>query len=170
MPLAFAASLDPTTQALMAGVLVGRRRPRNPYAKRDWLRVSQRLASGLTPAEVARAEGAEESAVTALLAQRGFKELVASYEAQLAEPPEAHTARLVKLARLALENVLSDWDVGAALFVLEENAAARPGADAGPGRRRREPPQGPLRRGITATCRAGRGPAARHVPTTRSPA
>lgn len=125
MPLAFAASLDPTTQALMAGVLVGQRRPRNVYAKRDWLRVSQRLASGLTPAEVARAEGAEESAVTALLAQRGFKELVASYEAQLAEPPEVHTARLVKLARLALENALSDWDVGAALFVLEENARKR---------------------------------------------
>ena len=126
MPSAFAAKLGPTTASLMAGVLVGRRRPRNICAKRDQLRISQRLAHGLTPAQVARAEGTEESAVTALLARDGFKALVASHAAQLAEPAEQHTARLVKLARQTLENALTlDWDVGAALFVLEENARQR---------------------------------------------
>lgn len=126
MPFAFATKLGPTTASLMAGVLVGRRRPRNTYAKRDHLRISQRLAHGLTPAQVARVEGTEESAVTALLAQDGFKALVASHAAQLAEPAEQHTARLVRLARQTLENALTlDWDVGAALFVLEENASGR---------------------------------------------
>jgi hypothetical protein len=126
MPLALAAKLGPTTASLMAGVLVGRCRPRNTYAKRDQLRISQRLARGLTPAQVARAEGAEESAVTSLLAQEGFKALVASHAAQLSEPTERHTARLVRLARQTLENaLLLDWDVGAALFVLGENARQR---------------------------------------------
>ncbi len=126
MPSAFTAKLGPTTASLMGAVLVGRRRPRNTYAKRDQLRISQRLAHGLTPAQVARAEGTEESAVTALLARDGFKALVASHAAQLAEPAEQHTARLVRLARQTLENALTlDWDVGAALFVLEEHARQR---------------------------------------------
>ena len=126
MPSAFAAKLGPSTASLMAAVLVGQRRPRNTYAKRDQLRISQRLAHGLTSAQVARAEGTEESAVTALLQREGFKALVASHAAQLAEPAEQHTARLVKLARQTLENALTlDWDVGAALFVLEENARQR---------------------------------------------
>src|SRR5687767_1764985 len=102
MPLAFASNFHPSTPPLMAAALVGRRRPRNAYARRDWFRISQRLAGGMTPAQVAHSEGAEEPAVAALLAQDGFKELVAAREARLAEPPEQHRAYLVRLARLAL--------------------------------------------------------------------
>jgi hypothetical protein len=42
--------------SLLAAATAGRRW-RNPYARRDWIRVSQRLASGLTPKQVAGTEG-----------------------------------------------------------------------------------------------------------------
>ncbi|HEX6015497.1 MAG TPA: hypothetical protein VFY87_27600 [Geminicoccaceae bacterium] len=117
------------TMDLLAAATAGRRR-RNPYARRDWIRVSQRLATGLTPKQVARAEGTDEAAIGNLLAQDGFRELVAAHEEFLAEPPEAAMARLVRLARLALENALSaDWDVGAALFVLREHKRGRDAAE-----------------------------------------
>jgi hypothetical protein len=82
---------------------------RNPYAGRDWLRVSQRLACGLTPRQVARAKGTDEAASQGLLTQDGFKGLVASYEVFLALPAADAMAQLVRLARLALENALADW-------------------------------------------------------------
>jgi hypothetical protein len=117
------------TMNLLAAATAGRRR-RNPYARRDWIRASQRLASGLTPKQVARTEGTDEGAIEGLLAQDGFRELVAAHEEFLAEPPEAAMARLVRLARLALENALSaDWDVGAALFVLREHKRGRDAAE-----------------------------------------
>jgi hypothetical protein len=40
MPLAFASNFHPSTPPLMAAALVGRRRPRNAYARRDWFRIS----------------------------------------------------------------------------------------------------------------------------------
>ena len=84
----------------------------------------------MTPKQVARTKGTDEAAVESLLAQDGFRELVAAHEEFLAEPPEAAMARLVRLARLALENALSvDWDVGAALFVLREHKRGRDTAE-----------------------------------------
>ena len=41
-------ALPRETMNLMAAATAGRRR-RNPYVRRDWIRGSQRLASGLTP-------------------------------------------------------------------------------------------------------------------------
>jgi hypothetical protein len=79
----------------------------------------------MSVAEVARAERADEAAVESLLAEDGFAELVESYKALAELPAEEQTARLVKLARLAIENALADWDMGAALFVLRENAQGR---------------------------------------------
>ena len=72
----------------------------------------------------------DEAAIEELMAQDGFRELAAAHEELLAEPPEAAMARLVGLARLALENALSvDWDVGAALFVLREHKRGRDAAE-----------------------------------------
>ena len=127
MPLA-SDPLPRDTMNLLAAVTSGRR-ARNPHARRDWMRVSQRLACGLTPRQVATAERTDEAAIDALLAQAGFRALVASYEDFLALPPADAMAQLVKLARLALENALSDNDVGAALFVLREDKLHRDAAE-----------------------------------------
>jgi hypothetical protein len=129
MVLALAAQLSRPTARLLTASLVGRRRPRNPYARRDWLRVSQRLASGMTPQAIAWAEGTDAAAVEDLLQRDEFRRLVDSFAELLARPAEAQRARLVRLARIALENALGDWDVGAALFVLEEDARGRDPAE-----------------------------------------
>jgi hypothetical protein len=121
MSQALASSFPQPTRGLLAATLVGRRRPRNPFARRDWLRVSQRLACGMTPDAVARAEGKAPEAVRRLLEQPGFKGLVESFAELLEGPAEQYRARLVGLARLALENALMDWDAGTAVFVLDQD-------------------------------------------------
>lgn len=106
------------------------RRVRNPYARRDWLRVSQRLASGMTPKEVAAAEATDEAAIEDLLAKEEFRGLVASYKALAERPIAEQTARLVALARQAIENALAvDGDMGAAFFVLREHSLGRDPAE-----------------------------------------
>ena len=60
MPLA-SDPLPRDTMNLLAAVTSGRR-ARNPHARRDWMRVSQRLACGLTPRQVATAERTDEAA------------------------------------------------------------------------------------------------------------
>lgn len=117
------------TRALLAACLVGRPRRRNPFARRDRLRISQRLAVGMTPKEVARAEATDEAAIEGLLAQEDFRELVEADRALLALPVEEQRARLVKLARFALRNALADDHAGAALFVLREEARSRDPAE-----------------------------------------
>jgi hypothetical protein len=129
---------------LLAAVTAGRR-ARNPYARRGWLRVSRRLACGLTPHQVAVAERTDEAAIEGLLAQEGFREVVAAYEDFLSLPPADAMAKLVRLARMALENALSDWDLGATLFVLREDKLDRDAAET-------------LAKGVLATSR--RKPAA----------
>jgi hypothetical protein len=79
----------------------------------------------MSPREVAHAEAVGEAAITGLLAEGEFRALVAACEALEALPPEARTARLVKLARLAIENALGDGDVRAAVFVLRETGKGR---------------------------------------------
>jgi hypothetical protein len=118
-------AFEPAQPILRAGLVGARCRRGNPYLRRDVFRVSQRLAAGMSVAEVARAERTEESAVEALLAEDGFAELVESYKALAELPAEEQTARLVRLAWLAIENALADWDMGAAFFVLRENAQGR---------------------------------------------
>src|SRR5262245_51703292 len=78
MTLAFASGFSPATRLLMPAVLAGgctvaRRTP----ARRQWLRVADRLAAGLSPAAAALAEGERGTApVEELLAQADFRELV----------------------------------------------------------------------------------------------
>ncbi|MEK0082283.1 hypothetical protein, partial [Benzoatithermus flavus] len=129
MVQALASAFPQPTRRLLAAALLGRRRPANPYRRRDWLRISQRLALGMSPEAVARAEGTTPEAVACLLQQRAFRGLVESFEKLIARPAAEQRTRLVRLARLALENALSDWDAGAALFVLAEDARGRDPAE-----------------------------------------
>jgi hypothetical protein len=128
MTLAFARGFAPDTRLLLPAVLAGgctaaRRTP----ARRQWLRVADRLAAGLSPAAAALAEGERGAElVEELLAQRDFRELVEATRECLAEPPEVQHRRLVMLARQTLERAMAwDGDPRAALFVLEEDARGR---------------------------------------------
>jgi hypothetical protein len=117
-----------------------RRRPFDPKAHRDRLRVSRRLAAGMSPREVARAEAVDEAAIAGLLAESEFRALVAAFVALEERPPEEQTARLVKLARQTIERAMADGDVRAAIFVLRKTGAGRDPADT-------------LARGVLASCR-----------------
>src|SRR5262245_58973719 len=119
MPLAL--GFAPDTQTLLPALLA-HRRPRPRALRRDWLRVADRLAAGLSPDAAARPEGADGAVVMGLLGRADFRCLVAAAEDRLAEPPAANRKRLVGLARQALERALVwDDDPRAALFVLEED-------------------------------------------------
>ncbi len=113
---------DPFSRHALVGL---RWRKGNPCQDRRAIRVSQRLAAGMSVAEVARAEHSDEPAIEGLLARRGFAALVESWRAMAEQPEAEQTARLVKLARIAIENALDDWDMGAAFFVLRENTQGR---------------------------------------------
>jgi hypothetical protein len=113
---------DPFSRAALVGV---RWRHGNPYQDRRAIRVSQRLAAGMSVAEVARAERTDTKAIESLLARDGFAAVIESYRAMAEQPEAEQTARLVRLARIAIENALSDWDMGAAFFVLREDAQGR---------------------------------------------
>ena len=160
------------TDAFSRAALVGVRwRKGNPYQDRRALRVSQRLAAGMSVAEVARAERADTAAIESLLAQDGFTAVIESWRAMAEQPEAEQTARLVRLARLAIENALTDWDMGAAFFVLRENAQGRDPAHTIAERiiataKRTAAPVAPRRRPRRAHRRP---PRRRHrAPTTRS--
>ena len=128
----------------------------------------------MSVAEVARAEHSDEPAIEGLLARKGFAALVESWRAMAEQPEAEQTARLVKLARIAIENALDDWDMGAAFFVLRENtqgrdpahtvakrivASAKRSAATTPPTPTVEPPPAP-----PATPPAPRGPTTRSTP------
>jgi hypothetical protein len=117
------ASQLPPLAALCAAVVP--RGHRNPFPRRDLLRRSRRLASGMSPKEVARADGVDEAEIQGLLATESFRRLVASWQALEAKPPEERRRRLVTLAFQAIGQALADWDLGAAFFVLREDAQGR---------------------------------------------
>lgn len=152
-------ALEPAHPFLRAGLVSTRWRKGNPYARRDWLRMSQRLAAGLSAREVARAEAVEEAAVEDLLAQEGFRALVESYRALAERPVEEQTARLVRLARIAIENALAaDWDMGVAFFVLREHEAGR------------DPAETIAKRVVAAARKGPAAPAAPPSPVPAAPA
>ena len=104
-------------------------RPRNPYLRRDWMRRSRRLAAGMSPREVARAEQVDEAEIQDLLQRTDFAALVQSWHAIDALPQAEQIRRLVILARQAIEQALCDWDMPAAFFVLRENERGRDPAE-----------------------------------------
>lgn len=116
---------DPAARFTAAAMVGVRRKGGNRDQDRDRIRISLRLACGLTPAQVAAAERRPVATIESLLEQEGFKELVEADRDLLAMPVEQQRARLVRLARIAIENALSDWDLGAACFVLKEEEQGR---------------------------------------------
>ena len=95
--------------------------PRRPplSAPRGQLRAAYRLAAGMSPATLARAEGVARAEIDAL-AQPDFQELLAAL-AEMEELPEAE--RLRRLERMAwhvLEMALADSDWRAAAFVADQ--------------------------------------------------
>jgi hypothetical protein len=116
--------MSPGAPALMAVALSGRRRRPVQWGQ-HWLRIADRLAGGVPPAVAALPEGGDEALVGELLALDEFRELLAATEEQRAAPVEEHRRDLVFMARQALERALACDDVGAALFVLEEDARGR---------------------------------------------
>ena len=116
---------EPQDPVLRAGLAAVRWKRGNPYCDRTTLRVAQRFAFGLTKPAVARAEGTDEAAIDALLAQDGFAEVIASWQDILDESSPEFMARLEKLCRIALTNALAEWDVGAALFAQRELSQGR---------------------------------------------
>ena len=144
---------------LRAGLAAVRWKRGNPYCDRTTLRVAQRFAFGLAKPAVARAEGTDEAAIDALLAQDGFAEVIASWHDILDESSPAFMARLEKLCRLALTNALLEWDVGAALFAQRELAQGRDPARTLARRVRAQAKRTP------APPRAPRRPARRLCPT-----
>jgi hypothetical protein len=79
-------------------------------APRGRWRAAHRLAAGLAPAAVARAEQVEPAEVEALLARPDFRELVASCRALAALPEEERLARLEQIAWCTLELAMADTD------------------------------------------------------------
>ena len=110
---------------MRAGLAAVRWKRGNPYCDRTTLRVAQRFAFGLAKPAVARAEGTDEAAIEALLAQDGFAEVIASWRDILDESSPEFMARLEKLCRIALTNALAEWDVGTALFAQRELGQGR---------------------------------------------
>jgi hypothetical protein len=124
MTLHFARAMSPGAPALMAVALSGRRRRPLQWGQ-HWLRIADRLAGGVPPAVAALPEGGDAALVGELMALEEFRELLAATEEQRAAPAEEHRRDLVLMARQAIERALSCDDVGAALFVLEEDARGR---------------------------------------------
>ena len=125
MSLAFARHMSPDAPLLLAAVLSGRRRPKRLPWGHVWLRIADRLASGMPPEAAGVPDGQDGRMVAELLVREEFQALVAAAEEQLAEPPESHRRELVIMARQALERAMALDDAGAALFVLEEEAHGR---------------------------------------------
>jgi hypothetical protein len=109
-------------------MLARRRLPRlrHPLASpRGRWRAAHRIAAGLAPAAVARAEQVAPAEVEALLARPDFQELVASCRALAALPEEERLARLEQIAWCTLELAMADTDWRCAAFVLTERRLGR---------------------------------------------
>ena len=139
--------------------------PRRPplSAPRGQLRAAYRLAGGMSPAKVARAEAVAEREIDALLAQPDFQELLPAL-AEMEELPEAE--RLRRLERHGLARARAGAGrrrlAGRRLHRRPDAPGLQPRPLAGPGRDRRP---GPRRRRDATPAPSGRaGPA----PTTPS--
>ena len=124
MALAFTRGMSPLDRRLFPVMLLGRRPGRRPL-RRDWFRIADRLAVGMSPQAAALPEGGDAAMVEALLEREEFRGLVEAAADCLAEPADVARRQLVMLARQTLERAMAwDDDPKAALFVLEEDAAA----------------------------------------------
>jgi hypothetical protein len=130
-----------------------RRPPRS--APRGRLRAAHRLAAGLSPAAVARAEAERE--VEALLAQPDFQRPLGSLREFAALPEAERLARLEQLAWCTLELALAEGDWRCAAFVLTERRLGR------------DPARTLAQRVAKAQARAATASPAAHKPAERTP-
>jgi hypothetical protein len=125
MPTPLALPFDPFTRFTLPALLSCRSRRQRPL-RRDWLRIADRLAAGLSPAAAALPEGGDEGMVAGLLEREYFQALVEAAREWHEDSEETARRKLVVMARQALERAM-DWedDPRAALFVLDEEARGR---------------------------------------------
>ena len=125
MSARLAAPFDPVMRFTLPALLCDRSRRQRPL-RRDWLRIADRLAAGLSPKAAALPEGGDEAMVDGLLAREDFQALVEAARAWHEDSDEAARRKLVVMARQALARAM-DWedDPRAALFVLDEEARGR---------------------------------------------
>ncbi len=93
-----------------------------PFARKtaQHRRLGQKLAIGLTPAQVARLEGLAPQTVETLLAEPGFSALVQGYKALDAMPEEEQRRILTQLARHLLMEAAALGDIRVACFILSQ--------------------------------------------------
>jgi hypothetical protein len=97
-----------------------------PFARRTRVqrRLGYRLATGMTPAQAATAEGSSEAEVGELLADPAFAMLVEEFRALEAQPEAETCRRLASLARFLLAEAVAEGDVRAAVSSSTRIAAA----------------------------------------------
>ena len=125
MAALLALPFDPFMRFTLPALLCDRSRRQRPL-RRDWLRIADRLAAGLSPKAAALPEGGDETMVAGLLQREDFQALVEIARECLEDSDETARRKLVVMARQALARAM-DWedDPRAALFVLDEEARGR---------------------------------------------
>ena len=107
------------------------------------VRLARRLASGMTPAEVAKHEGTDEAELLSLLADERFQEHVAYYRLEAELPEDEREALLIRTAFASLQHLADMGDTKALLFLTYEgNRGRHPGKPPAPPRdthERRDP-------------------------------
>jgi hypothetical protein len=125
MAAPLALPFDPVMRFTLPALLSCGSRRQRPL-RRDWLRIADRLAAGLSPEAAALPEGGDETMVAGLLQREDFQALVEAAREWQEDSEETARRKLVVMARQALQRAM-DWedDPRAALFVLDEEARGR---------------------------------------------
>ncbi len=89
------------------------------------VRLARRLASGMTPAEVAKHEGTDEAEILSLLADERFQEHVAYYRLEAELPEDEREALLIRTAFASLQHLADMGDTKALLFLTYEGNRGR---------------------------------------------
>jgi hypothetical protein len=105
----------------MLGCRASSRRLPLTAPRRQW-RAAWRVAAGLSPTALARAEAASEREVAALLAEPDFQELVEALREFEALPEAERLKELERCAWQVLQMALADGDWRAAAFVADQIA------------------------------------------------
>ena len=89
------------------------------------MRLARRLAGGMTPAEVAAIEGADESEILERLDDEGFARLVEDYRDEQSLPEDEREALLIEAALAGLQRLADRGDVKVQRFLAYEDARGR---------------------------------------------
>ena len=84
------------------------------------MRLARRLAGGMTPAEVARAEDTDEAEILSFLADPRFRELMAFFQAESELPEDERERLLIDTAMAELWHLVDMGDTKVLLFLAYE--------------------------------------------------